>query len=86
MKDLTYEFTAAKARNASDAANSITGVYLQKETQEILHVIECAARAGLDEKWFGRNEKAIVKRLEFLGYAVEVHNDQNDGSMMKVSW
>jgi len=86
MKDLTYEFTAAKARNASDATKSITGAYLQKETQDILRVIESAACTGSNEKWFSRNEKVIVQRLEFLGYTVEVHNDQRDGAMMKVSW
>jgi len=86
MTDLTYEFTAAKARDASDATKSITGLYLQKETKDILCIIESAAQSGLNAKWFSRNEKVIVQRLEFLGYTVEVHNNQRDGALMKVSW
>jgi len=79
-------FTAAKARGLSESVQSINGNYLLDETNKILSAIQASASRGAQQEWFYRSDKVIVERLTFLGYSVEVFNDQRDGPMMKVKW
>jgi hypothetical protein len=81
-------FDATAARNNMKQAQSITGTYLRKETEEILNSIKVASTAGRSSITTARTDDVIKQRLTTLGFTVQYNAgyDQRDPACLTISW
>lgn len=84
---MTKYFSANEAREAVIEATSLTGQYLQKETETILDRIKDLSTKGFScMTEFKPVDVIVIRRLQELGYVVNVTDDQRDGYDCKIGW
>lgn len=83
-------FDAKKARANTDAARSVNGDYLRKETNNILTILEVASKSKDSHTFGGRLDKVIVDRLKILGFKVVEYDgdsrEPQDYGSVTISW
>jgi hypothetical protein len=79
--------TAKAARVAAEATQCIDGEYMRADTDRIIGEIHKLAMKGefMMVASFALH-KVIVKRLEHIGYTVEITSDQRDGDWTTITW